>query len=135
MMEVILIVQKIFTVLAVLLMGGTLALAAVPQNISAVQAREMIEKDPQLYLLDVRTFQEYSEIRLEGATLIPIDQLLRRIEELPKDRPMLVYCAVGSRSSQVVNYLAKIGYGPVYNLNGGIWSWQLRNYPVLKGGP
>lgn len=129
------IVQKIITALVVLLMGGTVALAAVPQNISAVQAREMIEKDSQLYLLDVRTFQEYSEIRLEGATLIPIDQLLRRIAELPKDRPMLVYCAVGSRSTQVVNYLAKIGYGPIYNLNGGIWAWQLRKYPVLKGGP
>ena len=127
--------QKIIIVLAVLLVGCSIALATVPQNISATQAREMIENDPQLYLLDVRTFQEYSEIRLEGATLIPIDQLLRRIAELPKDRPMLVYCAVGSRSTQVVNYLAKIGYGPIYNLNGGIWAWQLRKYPVLKGGP
>lgn len=127
--------QKIITALVVLLMGGTMALAAVPENLSAVQAREMIEEDPQVYLLDVRTFQEYSEVRLEGAQLIPIDQLLRRIAELPKERPILVYCAVGSRSTQVVNYLAKIGYGPVYNLNGGIWAWQLRKYPVLKGGP
>lgn len=121
--------------LIVLLLSGTMALASVPQNLSAVQALELLEKNKQVYLLDVRTFQEYSQIRLEGANLIPIDQLLRRIAELPKDRPILVYCAVGSRSSQVVNYLAKIGYGPIYDLNGGIWAWQLRGYPVLKGGP
>lgn len=127
--------QSIFFALVLLLIGGSVVLASVPQNLSAVQAREMIEKDTQVYLLDVRTFQEYSQIRLAGANLIPIDQLLRRIAELPKDRPILVYCAVGSRSTQVVNYLAKVGYGPVYNLNGGIWAWQLRKYPVLTGGP
>lgn len=121
--------------MALLLACATVTLASVPQNLSAVQAREMLEKNDQVYLLDVRTFQEYSQVRLAGATLIPIDQLLRRIAELPKNRPILVYCAVGSRSTQVMNYLAKIGYGPVYNLNGGIWAWQLRGYPVLKGGP
>ncbi|PLX87991.1 MAG: rhodanese-like domain-containing protein [Desulfuromonas sp.] len=119
----------------VLLFAAGAACASVPQNISAVQARDMIAGDSQIYLLDVRTFQEYSQVRLAGAHLIPIDQLLRRIAELPKDQPILVYCAVGSRSTQVVNYLAKIGYGPVYNLNGGIWAWQLRGYPVLKGAP
>lgn len=128
-------IQRFLVAIALLLTCATVALASVPQNLSAVQAREMLEKNDQVYLLDVRTFQEYSQIRLAGANLIPIDQLLRRIAELPKDRPILVYCAVGSRSTQVMNYLAKIGYGPVYNLNGGIWAWQLRGYPVLKGGP
>jgi len=130
-----LLLTRIFVPILLLLMGATLTTASVPQNITAVQARELIEAQKDLYLLDVRTLQEYSEVRLEGATLVPIDQLLRRIAELPKDRPILVYCAVGSRSSQVVNYLAKVGYGPVYNLKGGIWAWQLRKYPVLKGSP
>lgn len=127
--------QKLSAVLLLLLLAATTALASVPQNLNAVQARELLEKDQQVYLLDVRTFQEYQQVRLDGAQLIPIDQLLRRIAELPKDQPILVYCAVGSRSSQVVSYLARIGYGPVYNLSGGIWAWQLRGYPVLKGGP
>jgi phage shock protein E len=72
---------------------------------------------------------------LEGARLIPIDQLTRRIAELPKDRPILVYCAVGSRSAQVVNYLARQGYPEIYNLDGGIFAWAQGGYPVLKGGP
>lgn len=128
-------IQKFALTLMTFLLTSNLVLASVPQNLSAVQALELLEKNKQVYLLDVRTFQEYQQIRLDGATLIPIDQLLRRIAELPKDKPILVYCAVGSRSSQVVNYLAKIGYGPVYNLTGGIWAWQLRGYPVLNGGP
>jgi rhodanese-related sulfurtransferase len=128
-------VRKLLLALLLFLAAGGPALASVPQNLTASQAREMIEQDSQLFLLDVRTFPEYQQVRMKDAQLIPIDQLLRRIAELPKDRPILVYCAVGSRSTQVVNYLAKNGYGPVYNLNGGIWAWQLRGYPVLKGGP
>ncbi|HEX9777421.1 MAG TPA: rhodanese-like domain-containing protein [Geopsychrobacteraceae bacterium] len=128
-------VQRLIGTLIVLLLWGAAAQAAVAQDISAAQARDMLEKDTQVYLLDVRTFEEYSQVRLEGAALIPIDQLLRRIAEVPRDRPILVYCAVGSRSTQVGNYLAKSGYGPVYNLSGGIWAWQLRKFPVLEGGP
>lgn len=111
------------------------AWAGVGQNLSAVQARDMLEQEEKPFLLDVRTPQEYLEVRLQDATLIPIDQLVKRIAEIPKERPILVYCAVGSRSSQVTSYLARAGYGPVYNLYGGIWAWQLRGYPVLKGPP
>jgi rhodanese-related sulfurtransferase len=127
--------RKLLLALLLLLAGAGSVLASIPQNLTASQARDLIEQDSQVFLLDVRTFPEYQQVRMKDARLIPIDQLLRRIAELPKDRPILVYCAVGSRSSQVVNYLAKNGYGPVYNLNGGIWAWQLRGYPVLKGGP
>lgn len=128
-------VGKVVLILLVTLLLGQSALASVPQNLNAAQARKLLEGQPQTYLLDVRTFPEYQQVRLQGATLIPIDQLLRRMDELPKGKPILVYCAVGSRSSQVVNYLARIGFGPVYNLSGGIWAWQLRGFPVLKGGP
>ncbi|WP_432823264.1 rhodanese-like domain-containing protein [Trichloromonas sp.] len=109
--------------------------AALSQNISAVQARELLAAEPGIFLLDVRTVEEYQQLRLEGARLVPIDQLLKRIGELPKDRPILVYCAVGSRSSQVANYLARLGYPVVYNLYGGIYAWQLRGYPVIQGQP
>lgn len=74
-------------------------------------------------------------MRIDGAHLIPIDKLMARIDEIPRDRALLVYCAVGSRSTSVSDYLVKRGYGQVYNLQGGIWAWQLRNYPVLKGAP
>ena len=109
--------------------------AAVARNLSPREAFAMFGQRSDLYLLDVRTPGEYRQVRLEGARLIPIDQLTRRIAELPKDRPILVYCAVGSRSAQVVNYLARQGYPEIYNLDGGIFAWAQGGYPVLKGGP
>lgn len=109
--------------------------ASMVQNVNAQTARQLLAQKPNLFLLDVRTPQEYFQVRLDKAVLIPIDQLTRRLDEIPRDRPVLVYCAVGSRSSQVAGYLARLGYPEVYNLYGGIWGWQLRGYPVLKGAP
>jgi rhodanese-related sulfurtransferase len=109
--------------------------AATARNISPDDAYNMLSSRNGLYLLDVRTPGEFQQARLEGASLIPISQLLRRLPEVPKDRPILVYCAVGSRSAQVVNYLARQGYPEVYNLYGGIYSWAQKGYPILQGAP
>ncbi len=121
--------------LLILLLALPAPLLAAAQNISAAQSREMLQKDPQIYLLDVRTREEYLQIRLEKAHLIPIEEILRRVNEIPADRPVLVYCAVGSRSAQVANYLARRNKAAVYNMYGGIWGWQMRGYPVLQGRP
>lgn len=118
-----------------LVMLPMLAEAAIARNVSPEEAYSMVVKHDSLYLLDVRTPGEFQQVRLEGASLIPIDQLLNRLPEVPKDRPILVYCAVGSRSAQVVNYLARQGYPEVYNLYGGIYSWAQKGYPVLQGRP
>ena len=122
-----------FLMLVVLLPVATDA--AVARNLNPREAFTMLGQRGDLYLLDVRTAGEYQQARLEGARLIPIDQLARRIAELPKDRPILVYCAVGSRSAQVVNYLARQGYPEIYNLSGGIYAWAQNGYPVLQGRP
>ena len=118
-----------------LVMLPMLAEAAIARNVSPEEAYSMVVKHDSLYLLDVRTPGEFQQVRLAGASLIPIDQLLNRLPEVPKDRPILVYCAVGSRSAQVVNYLARQGYPEVYNLYGGIYSWAQKGYPILQGGP
>ena len=111
------------------------AIAAVARSISPQEATSLIKERRNVYLLDVRTPGEYQQMRLADAHLIPIDQLAQRISELPADRPILVYCAVGSRSSQVFNFLARRGFNEVYNLDGGIYAWAQRGYPILKGMP
>lgn len=108
---------------------------AAARNLGAREAFALVGQRSDLFLLDVRTLGEYQQARLAGARLIPIDQMIRRLAEVPKDRPILVYCAVGSRSSQVVNYLARQGYPELYNLDGGIYSWAQQGYPILQGGP
>ncbi len=109
--------------------------AAVTRNVKPQEAYNLVGQRSDLYLLDVRTLGEYQQARLEGARLIPIDQFTKRLSEVPKNRPILVYCAVGSRSAQVVNYLARKGYPEIYNLYGGIYAWAQKGYPVLQGGP
>lgn len=128
---------KRYLSLALLLLGclASPAAAGVARDLSVPEAMDLLRKDSRVYLLDVRTPGEYRQVRLDGAHLIPIDQLLRRVGELPKDRPILVYCTVGARSSQVFRYLAAQGYPEVYNLSGGLSAWQLRGLPVLQGAP
>ncbi len=119
--------------LALLFLAGLISVAAAAvQNVDADQARMLLQQRPEIFLLDVRSPGEYFQVRLEGARLIPIDQLQRRVSEIPKG-PVLIYCAVGSRSSAVADYLLRLGYTEVYNLYGGIWAWQVRGLPVLKG--
>ena len=125
-------------ILAALLLffSTSLGFAGVARNVSPTEAYQLMQnRGDELFLLDVRTAGEFREVRLAGAKLIPIDQLLKRLQEVPKNRPILVYCAVGSRSSQVVGYLAKSGFPEVYNLYGGIYAWNKKGYPVLTGLP
>jgi rhodanese-related sulfurtransferase len=122
-------------VTALMLFVGAPVLAAVASNIAPPAAKQLLKERKNVYLLDVRTLGEYQQMRLADAHLIPIDQVMQRIGEIPQDRPVVVYCAVGSRSAQVFNYLARRGYREVYNLEGGIYAWAQSGYPVLKGRP
>jgi phage shock protein E len=116
-----------------LLLFLALPAAAGVQNISAAEARTLLMKNDQVLILDVRTPGEYRQVRLAAAQLIPIDQLSRRLGEIPTNRPVLLYCAVGYRSAEAANFLARQGFPAVYNMYGGISAWQLRGYPVQKG--
>ena len=118
--------------IGLLLAGVTLAAGAVASNIAPAEAFALLEKRQNTYLLDVRTPQEFQQARIAGAHLIPIDQVMQRVGELPKNQPILVYCAVGSRSAQVFNFLARRGYAEVYNLDGGIYAWAAQGYPLVR---
>jgi rhodanese-related sulfurtransferase len=126
--------RKLIIVLNIglLLAGVTLVAAAVARNIAPADAFALVKARQNIYLLDVRTPQEYQQARIAGAHLIPIDQVMQRVGELPQDRPILVYCAVGSRSAQVFNFLARRGYAEVYNLDGGISAWAAKGYPLVR---
>ncbi len=118
-------------VLALLAGMPALALAGA-RDISSREAKALIEKNKAIYLLDVRTQQENSQARLAGSVLIPIDQFERRAGEVPKNRPVLVYCAVGSRSKPVAEFLSQRGYREVYNMTDGIVGWYRNGYPIQR---
>ena len=107
------------------------ALAASYRTIGSVEAKAILDKG-KAFLLDVRTPQEYQQARLAGAVLIPVYEIERRIGEIPRNRPIVVYCAVGTRSNLVAGYLAEKGYREVYNMGDGIVGWFRNGYPLAR---
>lgn len=119
--------------LAVLLvcMVWTQALAGA-KDISSREAKALLEKNRNIFLLDVRSPQENSQAKLPGTVLIPISEFERRIGEVPKNKTIIVYCAVGSRSKPVAEFLSKSGYKDVYNMTDGIVGWYRNGFQILR---
>lgn len=90
-------------------------------------------KSGSYFILDVRTPEEFKEGYIEGAILIPLAELESRLYEIPKDKPIIVYCRSGRRSASAEDILVKNGFREVYNMKGGITAWISNNYPVVKG--
>ncbi len=93
------------------------------KDISATIARQML--DSNTLLLDVRTQGEYDSRHLPEAILIPLQSLKARQGELTpyKNKPIIIYCRTGRRSSIAASYLAAQGFTNIYNLQGGLNTW------------
>ena len=94
------------------------------QNIGPEELRERLEADRNLLLLDVRTPQENKSDAIANSHLIPLPELPYRLNELPRDKEIVVYCRVGNRSAYACSFLATRGYR-VKNLEGGIHQWNM----------
>lgn len=86
-------------------------------------------------VLDVREPHEFADVRVEGSLLVPMSQLNGRLDEIPRDRPLLVLCQVGGRSARVTGFLRQQGWEDVGNVAGGIDAWQRAGLPVRRGTP
>ncbi len=84
-------------------------------------------------LLDVRERDEFLQVRVAGSLFIPMSQLGVRLDEVPKDRPVLVICATGSRSADVTAHLRASGWTDVASVAGGISTWERMGLPVTRG--
>lgn len=124
--------KKLFFVAMIILVMAATAFAAGYRSITSREAREMLLKRKDVFLLDVRTPEEYRQARLQKGKLIPVDTLTRRLAEIPKKNTIIVYCAVGSRSVPVAGFLAANGYSNVYNMSDGIVGWYRNGYPIER---
>ena len=84
-------------------------------------------------MLDVRTPAEWLEAHIPGATLIPLDELGVRMNELPADEIIVIYCRSGNRSGQALDLLLKAGYSDIFSMEGGIQDWITAGYEVEEG--
>lgn len=84
-------------------------------------------------LLDVRTPNEFNNGHIEGAKLMNFyaPDFASQLLELPKSKPIYIYCNVGIRSSRAAGFLVSNGYQKVYNLQQGILVWHRQGYPVF----
>jgi len=90
------------------------------------------ELDEGAVLIDVRTPQEYAEVHVPGAVLVPMDELGGRLAELEKDRRLYVICRSGHRSAAVCQALEPLGYDAV-NVAGGTIAWVRAGHPYEQG--
>lgn len=106
---------------------------SVVTHVTAAEAAQKI-KTPDVFLLDVRSYDEYGSGYIDGAKLIPLGELRQRIGELrsAKDNMVLVYCHSGMRSRTAAGILAAEGF-TVMNLKGGISSWGAAGNPIKRG--
>jgi len=86
-------------------------------------------------LVDVREAWEVAQAHIEGTRWIPMGEVEARVQEIPRDRTVVVYCASGQRSGKVTQWLRERGYDRVFNLVGGILAWQNAGRPVRSGLP
>ncbi len=93
-------------------------------NIGPDTLNEKMKSSEDFFLLDVRTPQENATQAIPGSHLIPLQDLGYRMNELPKDKEIVVYCRVGNRSAYACAHLSRMGYN-VKNLEGGIMIWNM----------
>ena len=93
-------------------------------NITAQQAKEIMDNEEGYIILDTRAQSEYDESHIPGAILIPHDEILEKAEDIlpDKDQLILVYCRSGRRSKLAAADLVKLGYTNVKEF-GGINDW------------
>ena len=97
---------------------------ATVMNITAQQAKELMDTQTGYIILDTRTQEEYDSGHIPGAILIPYDEVLEKAEGIltDKDQLILVYCRSGRRSKLAANDLVSLGYTNIKEF-GGILDW------------
>jgi hydroxyacylglutathione hydrolase len=108
-----------------------MAVASVPQ-ITVHELATMREERPDLVVIDVREPSEWDDAHIAGAVHLPMAEAVRRMAELPADRPKAVLCAGGLRSSTVISALSREGMTGWYNVSGGMTAWVKAGHPTIK---
>jgi rhodanese-related sulfurtransferase len=106
-------------------------------NISAAEADALIQSNkdnPNFVIIDIRTPDEYAAGHLENSKLINYyaENFKAELDKLDRDKSYLIYCRTGHRSGLVRDIMEGMGFLSVYNMEGGITSWQSAGYGVVK---
>ena len=104
---------------------------AIPK-LTATDVNEKLKFGKHPLVIDVRQPDEFRQAHIAGAKLIPLNELHKRMKELPQGREIVCVCASGSRSRSAAKILAKEGF-TVFDMQGGMHAWRRMKLPVQKG--
>ena len=102
------------------------------KEIDAYDLQSRIAQGDDFVLLDIRSAGELAQGMLPNAEHLPMHLIPIRINELPKDKAVILYCHSGARSYHACAYLAQQGYENVVNLRGGILGWARSGYQLAE---
>lgn len=108
--------------------GNNAPTSVLPAEISVSEAFTKYQNGT--FVLDVRTQEEWDDFHAPNSTLIPLDQLPARLNELPKNKEIIVVCRSGNRSQQGRDILLNAGFTQVTSMQGGLTEWRASGYPV-----
>ena len=104
------------------------AQSALPAEINVEEAYQLVQEGA--FLLDVRTQEEWDDFHAPQATLIPLDQLEGRVNEVPSDQEIVVICNSGNRSQVGRDILLDAGLPNATSVDGGMQAWRTAGYPT-----
>jgi rhodanese-related sulfurtransferase len=107
------------------------ASGAEAREVSRVEAQKLLDEGAQL--IDVRADHEWEAGRIAGATHLPLDELVERSGEIDKQRPVVLYCRGGNRSTMATDALTAAGYDAA-KLSEGIVGWEEAGLPLEPEG-
>ncbi|WP_294619129.1 FAD-dependent oxidoreductase [uncultured Bacteroides sp.] len=110
--------------------AGYVASNIISGAMPAISWRELVERKDELMLIDSRTPEEFSFGTIPGAVNIPLDEMRDRLSEIPTDKPIVLFCAVGLRGYLAQRILIGCGYRNTVNLIGGYKTYSIATAPV-----
>ena len=101
-------------------------------SLTAEELGEKIKGSGRILVVDVREPDEYRQGHISNSKLIPLNEIKKRMNELPKNREVVCVCASGSRSRMATKMLVDAGYN-AFDMQGGMYMWQRAKLPVKRG--
>jgi rhodanese-related sulfurtransferase len=102
--------------------------------VASISPQQVVEvlSGPNAYLIDVREHHEWDSGHVDGARLVPLDQLRADPDrELPQNATLVFICAKGVRSLTAAKLAERLGYASVYNVEGGTIAWARAGFPLV----
>lgn len=127
-MKTILIIAALIIIAYFSLSSSLLASPATDISQDDFLARKQSSND--YLLLDVRTEEEFAQGHIEGALNISHTEIINRLEDIPKDKDLIIYCRSGKRAGVAAKLLAKNGYKNLFHLDGDMNGWISNQRPV-----